>query len=212
MRPLPAVILLLSLSLVIALSRAGLASIPDAGPRLLQEQPAAGKFLIASESIRDPRFRESVILLLNHDAQGTLGVIVNRPTRVQLSEVVDEGLPGQLFFGGPVQPSTFSLLVRSPLSGEPGTDKGEDEEGSFILGELYFVFGTDKVLERISRLEADETARVYAGYAGWSPGQLDAELRNGGWYLALASTEAVFAEDPASVWKTLMRRVSGRWI
>jgi putative transcriptional regulator len=199
--------LLLALLCVTAIARDGLASIPEHSPRLFQEQPAAGKFLIASESMRDPRFRESVILLLNHDAQGTLGLIINRPTRIPLSEVVDGDPPGQLFFGGPVQPTVFSLLV----NGEPGDDAA-DNGRSFVLDSVWFVFGTEAVLDRLTALEAGAAARVYAGYAGWSPGQLNAELRDGGWHLSAATADAIFAEDPARIWDTLIRRVRGRWI
>jgi putative transcriptional regulator len=209
LRPLLAAVLLAALSLLVAPHRDGLASIPDAVPGLIEEQQIApGKFLVASKSIRDPRFRESVILLLNHDAQGTLGLIINRPTRIPVSEVFDEGLPGQLFFGGPVQPTTFSMLVTTPNGADGETGEGQ----SFVFDGLYFVFGNDRVADRLSRLDAGEQARVYAGYAGWAPGQLDAELRDGGWHLAVTGTDAVFAEDSAGVWETLIRRFSGRWI
>ncbi len=206
-RPSLALVLLLALLCVAAVSRVGVASIPEGGPRIVQEPLAAGKFLIASESIRDPRFRESVILLLNHDEQGTLGLIINRPTRIPLSEVIDGGPPGQLYFGGPVQSLAFSLLA----NGEPA-DEGPDDGRSFVLDSVWFVFGAEAVRERLSRLEAGDAARVYAGYTGWSPGQLESELRNGGWHLTKASIDAIFAEDPARVWETLIRRVSGRWI
>lgn len=202
-----ALALLLALLCVVAVSRVGLASIPASGLRTAQETPAAGKFLIASESIRDPRFREAVILLLNHDEQGTLGLIINRPTRIPLSEVIDGDLPGQLYFGGPVQASAFSLLA----NGEPA-DGGTDDDRSYVLGNVWFVFGAEAVRDRLSQLEAGDAARVYAGYAGWSSGQLESELRNGGWYLTGASIDAIFADDPARVWETLIRRVSGRWI
>ncbi len=209
LRPLLATVLLAALSLLVAPHRDGLASIPDVVPGLIEEQQIApGKFLIASNSIRDPRFRESVILLLNHDEQGTLGLIINRPTRIPVSEVFDEGLPGQLFFGGPVQPTAFSMLVTTPNGADGETGEGQ----GFVFDGLYFIFGNDRVADRLSRLDAGEQARVYAGYAGWAPGQLDAELRDGGWHLAVAGADSVFAEESARVWETLIRQFSGRWI
>lgn len=185
----------------------GHASIPEAAPPPFQEQPAAGKFLIANESIRDPRFRESVILLLNHDAGGSVGLIINRPTRIPLDSVFDADLEGLLLFGGPVQPSVFSLLVLDGTAASTG-----DEGHSYVLEGVWFVFGTEGVLERLPGLGEGAKARVYAGYAGWGPGQLDAEIRDGGWRLLTASPAAIFAEDPSRLWGELMRRAGGRWI
>ncbi len=197
---------LLILSVIVPAVPPALASIPDAAPRVFQEQPAAGKFLIASETIGDPRFRESVILLLNHGADGTVGLIINRPTRIPLSDVIEGEIQGQLLFGGPVQPSVFSLLIRD----REGRDS--DDSRSYVLERIWFVFGTEDAFDQLARLEEGAEARVYAGYTGWGPGQLDAEIRNGGWHLLAANPAVVFAEDPSQVWGSLMRRASGRWI
>lgn len=198
---------LLLAALLILLPSSLTASIAVDSQRLFREQPAAGKILVASESIRDPRFRESVILLLNHDENGSLGLIINRPTRVPLSELFDDAPPGVLHFGGPVQTSVLSLLAEGALPAD------EPEGGrSPIFDSVWFVFGADAVVEQLSAHDSTDAVRVYSGYAGWSAGQLEAEIRSGGWLLTMANPEMIFAADPATVWEDLLRQLRGRWI
>lgn len=180
---------------------------PEAPSRFFEQPPAVGRFLVASEAIRDPRFRKTVIFLLKHDSGGALGVIINRPTAIPLSDVFPGAGPAgdlpAVYFGGPVHPVVFSMLVRSPH---------ERHDSPSVLDDVHLVFGTRRVGESIRDLAPEDAIRVYSGYAGWSPGQLEAEIRRGSWHVAPGDPALIFALDPASVWELLIRQVSGRWI
>lgn len=208
-RRLRAVALILSVALPVL---PVIASIQREPPRMEEPRLAAGKYLVASESMPDPRFRQTVILVVKHDAQGSLGVIVNQPSQVPLSEVVDGGGPGLLYFGGPVQTRVLSMLFRSDET--PGTatpDEGEGPEIVRVIGKVGFILGFQAVVDLHARLGDQEPRRVYAGYAGWSAGQLKAEIDNGGWYLVADSDHPIFSERPESVWGDLVRKLRGRW-
>lgn len=160
--------------------------------------PAVGKVLVATERLRGPFFSESVILLLDHGSEGSLGLVVNRPTPVSISEVLAEPLPegrvdAPLFGGGPVAPSTLTALVR----------RGPGPGWETVIHGVARV-ETPEALE-VALSSTDVEVRIYAGYAGWAPGQLDDEIRRGSWHLLEASAEWVFSHDPEALWETLER-------
>ncbi len=176
-------------------------------PQELSE-PAPGAFLVAKRALADPRFRGTVILLLEHDDGGSLGVIVNRITGISLAEAVPEWSHLDrrrhfLFFGGPVQMTGLSYLARR------GTGAGEARwhldgiRGGFDATELQWHLEQDFAVEDL---------RIYFGYAGWGPGQLAAELAREDWYLAEADPDDVFRADPASLWRELIGRLDPPWI
>lgn len=187
------------------------ASIQRDSQRMFEPRPAAGKYLVASESLRDPRFRQTVILLINHDDQGSLGVIVNRPSEVSLSEIIDGAGTQRVYFGGPVQTRVFSMLYRSDQVSEVSDDE-EGPEIMRIIEDVDFVLGFNAVTALYPQLDDDDPYRIYAGYAGWSAGQLEAEIENGGWHLISESTDPIFSDRPERVWETLMRKLRGQWI
>jgi len=172
--------------------------------------PQKGALLVASADMPDPRFQQTVILLLEHNAEGTLGLVLNRPTEVRLSEAVPElenvgKQPHTLFFGGPVAPSTMLFLVR---------DETAAEQMAPVLENLHWS-ASRLVLERL--LGADKSnqgLRIYFGRAGWSPGQLDAELADGSWQLFKADATVPFQSADAleSLWQDLMQSPEADWI
>ena len=107
-----------------------------------------------------------------------------------------------MYAGGPVEPLVFSMLLRSP---EPPADTLP------IQQDLYFVFGTDSVLARLAA-GGGGTLRVFAGYAGWSSGQLQAEIRAGSWHVIAADPGRLLAADPQGLWRRLVDGLEGRWI
>ncbi|HZR45497.1 MAG TPA: YqgE/AlgH family protein, partial [Candidatus Manganitrophaceae bacterium] len=135
---------------------------------------AKGLFLVADPRLADLNFRESVVLIVRHGSDGTIGVIINRPTAEPLSGLRDLPLPGTapgfLFFGGPVSPDRVSFLVQT---GHPVSE-------SAVLEEVYFTFDPAKIP---GLLKESKRFRVYVGYAGWGPGQLEGELNRGDWRL-----------------------------
>ena len=164
--------------------------------------PAKGKFLVASRRLVDPRFRETVVLLIGYGADGVTGVIINRPTEVLLNDMLPslQGLKDRadvVYYGGPVQGHQMLMLIRS----------GEKPEASGrVFGDVYFSV-SKSTLE--SMLRAHKTAkqlRVYAGYAGWVPRQLDGEVSRGDWLIVRADARSIFEKKPSEVWPELMRR------
>lgn len=166
----------------------------------------AGVFLYASPALGDPNFVESVVLLVHHDAEGSMGLVVNRPTRVPLREAVADlaemrGLELRLYQGGPVQPDVVLALVRSA--------KGLGDAHRVLPG-VHLSSEPDGWKAVAREPEAASRLRVYAGYAGWGPGQLARELRLGSWVVATADAASVFSSDPDTLWPRvhgLMRRL-----
>jgi putative transcriptional regulator len=166
---------------------------------------ANGVFLVAKPDMLDPNFRETVVLITQPEVGGgPIGVIVNRPIAARLSEIV----PGtvkvperydQLYGGGPVARDRVLFLVRS----------AERPERSLqVLADVY-LSGDRELLESIMREETAVTAfRAYAGYSGWAPGQLQAEIARGGWYVIKADADTVFVADVSSIWPELIKRIA----
>ena len=168
-----------------------------------------GVFLYASPSLGDPNFVETVVLLVQHDADGSLGLVVNRPTRVPVREAVGElaesrGLELRLYEGGPVQRDVMLALVRSPKA---------LANARRVLPDVQLSTEPERWKELARHPEAESRLRVYAGYAGWAPGQLGRELRLGSWVVAKADARSVFTSDPSALWPRvhqLMKRIEAR--
>lgn len=159
-------------------------------------RPAAGKLLVATEDVDGSSFERSVILLLHYDEAGAQGLVVNRRSDADLAQVFPDSemlanYQGTLFWGGPVRMLTMRALLRTD---QPPADAVE------IIAGVYQV-PLDDDLD--TYLSDDSTLRFYAGYAGWSPGQLDQEIRFGSWKVVTASADLVFAVEPDSVWRLL---------
>ena len=170
--------------------------------------PQKGVFLVAERNMPDPRFQHSVILLLVHGAEGTLGVIINRPTEIVLSEAVPdlEGLENRehrLFFGGPVAMESLLFLVYNEIPPEPV---------AHVLGAVHWGMNRTVLESLLAADKPDSELRIYFGRAGWAPGQLDAELMDGSWRLFRAPAEIPFDQDPATLWDTFMDGSGQRWI
>lgn len=201
----------LVLSLCLALVIPLLAASPTLSSRPAVGEPFAGAtatpldngmFLVASPSLADPNFRHTVILICDHGPEGTLGLVLNRPTNLLLSEALSDvpslqGTAHLLFAGGPVQPDAMLMLFR--LAQKPAHGR-RVSEGIYLGGDL-------KDLERvITKPAATETVRVFAGYAGWGPGQLASEMAQGSWRVAPADAASVFEKNPADLWQELNDR------
>jgi putative transcriptional regulator len=165
--------------------------------------PEKGMLLVANEQLTDPRFHNRVILVIQHDTQGTAGLVINRPSRLLLDAVLPKGskLAGQgrtLSYGGPVEPQTLLALVK--VRNHP------PEPAEEIIDNLYVT--AVGVLDEWPDF-ADEVVdyRVFVGYTGWVSGQLDAELLRGDWHLLPTDDQGVFAGDGAQLWERLRQRV-----
>lgn len=164
------------------------------------ERPAAGRFLVATEQVRGSFFQHSVVLLLSYAADGALGLVVNRRTDVALQELVKGAVDGTgaLYLGGPVARGSVLVLLRA---GSP------PERAMRIAGDLFVSVDPALLLDHTGDPAAAKDLRVYTGYAGWGPGQLDAEIARGDWIVASeGAADAVFDEAPDELWKKLHLR------
>lgn len=172
--------------------------------------PKAGRLLVATPLLGDPNFKRAVVLIVEHeDVQGTLGVVLNQPTEVSVSQVLDQWTelatePSVVFRGGPVAPSSALALALIPGKDEPIGWRALD--GAPALARLGLLD-----LDTPPRLLTSAIAglRVYAGYSGWTPGQLEAEISEGAWYVLPAEPGDVFAADPSILWRQVLRRQDG---
>lgn len=168
---------------------------PEARPPL-----KAGIFLVASPNLGDPNFRQTVVLICIYGPEGTLGVIVNRPTDLLLSEALPamtalHGKPDVLYAGGPVQPN--GLVVLFHVEREPADTRQ-------VLQDVYMGGNIDTLARILSEPKANEAFRAYAGYAGWAPGQLEFEMAMGSWGIVPADAGSIFDKDPARLWDDLI--------
>jgi putative transcriptional regulator len=154
--------------------------------------------------LADPNFRRTVVLLIHHDDDGTFGIVLNRPTDITAPDLCEtlsidwRGAPDEVVdWGGPVQPQTGWVLF-SGARELPGSDDVKSFDGGLCFA------GSLEVLRRIA-LEPPGSVRLLLGYAGWGPGQLEAELAEGAWLLAPVSREVVFDVDPESMWECVVR-------
>lgn len=183
------------------------AGAPQASSGPPTEEPARGKFLIASPGMLDPNFSETVVLLLEYDETGALGLIINWPTDLLASHVLPEieGLaedPRSVFIGGPVRRGQITLLVR--------TDEAP-EEARHVFERIYFSGSGDLLARLASEKDSDMQYRLYLGCAGWGAGQLDAELARGGWRILPGEAPIVFDSSPETVWPELIERSTVHW-
>jgi len=159
---------------------------------------ARGKFLIAGRNLNDPNFGKTVVLLVQYGPGGALGLILNRPTPMKLGEILPDlegpGTAEQIYFGGPVSPGSLGMLV--------GADTAPSEAEEVIAG-VHFS-RSRPLLDRLAGKKKNVTFRVFAGYAGWAAGQLDAEVERGDWYVVGADAGAVFPEDAQGLWRLLI--------
>lgn len=173
---------------------------------LTQQNLRKGVFLVASPTLLDPNFREAVVLICIHEDGGTLGIIVNRPTKLPLSEVFPSisgltKLSHTLFEGGPVQQDVLLMLFRS------GT---RSDNTKVVMDGVHWGGDRDKLASMVANPDPNEQFRVFAGYAGWTHSQLEAEIMNGFWNIVPADANNIFESDPSSLWQQLLEHSHDR--
>jgi len=166
---------------------------------------ARGKFLVASRTIADPWFQETVVLLVGYNAAaGATGLIINRPTTVPLAEMLPS-VPGLkkrsdvVYYGGPVESQQMLMLIRSD-------EKLEESENVFV--NVYISMSRNTLERMIGAHKTQKQLRVYGGYAGWLPGQLNREVSHGDWYIVNADADFIFEKKSSDIWRELLRRSS----
>lgn len=160
-------------------------------------------FLVASEDLEDPNFRQSVVLVTRHGPEGgPFGLIINRPTQLSLKKIFKnnkrlEATNEKLYFGGPVAPNKLIFVFRAD---SPPEDAIEMLPGVYLSGDR------ELLARLLDRDQPTHDLRIYAGYSGWAPHQLEMEMAVGGWTLARPDADMIFRGDSFDVWRELSRR------
>jgi putative transcriptional regulator len=171
----------------------------------LSESSLTGKLLIAEPLLEDPNFERSVVLLIEHSEDGALGVVLNRPTDIDVAAVLDEwgqlaADPGVLYLGGPVNQDSLVALGRRAGNGDvTGWTQVFDDLGA-----------VDLHLEPTELAPGLNGIRVFVGYSGWGPSQLEMELAQDAWVVVDAVVDDVFAADPETMWRSVLARQGGK--
>jgi putative transcriptional regulator len=164
----------------------------------------AGRLLLASTTLQDPNFLRTVVLIGMHSEQGALGLVLNRPSALTVGEAVPQlvemmGDEEPVYVGGPVQPGVIVLLAEflDPAAA-----------GVLVSGRIGLP-APDAPLESLE--DATARRRVFAGYAGWGEGQLDAEIEQGDWIPHDPRPEDIFSESPRDLWSAVLTRKGGKY-
>ena len=176
----------------------------------LPAQPAAslgkGRLIVASEGLLDPNFDRTVVLLLDHGEAGSMGIVLNRPSRARLDRILP-GLEGAgeieepFFVGGPVAIREVLMLF---TTGEEHADQ------MHVLGTVYAGWDEELLERMLTKPRGGEKFRLYAGHAGWAPGQLEAEVEARGWHIFPATEAIIFAGGEEDLWHGFIRRTRMR--
>jgi putative transcriptional regulator len=181
----------------VALSKSRLVSI---GPPV-----GAGVLLIANPHMDDPNFSHTVVLICQHGPEGTVGLVLNRPTEVSLAKALPEipGLqstPFRLYVGGPVQPTGILLLLQ--MDAQPSNTRP-------VLDHIFWGGNVEALTQILQEGNSTQTFRAYAGHAGWAPGQLESELAAGAWATLSADPAAIFTTQPEDLWEQMLEALRG---
>lgn len=164
-----------------------------------------GQLLLDGGSLHGSWFNRTVVLICQHDADGAFGLVLNRESGKQVGEVIVADLPAQLkdmplFVGGPVQPNAMSFLHADDYL----------PEGN-VLPNLSLGHSLDELIELGDSYSPTQRIRLFAGYAGWSPGQLDNEMKRNAWLTHPASIDLVFHAQPPELWRHILKAKGGQY-
>jgi putative transcriptional regulator len=166
---------------------------------------ATGKFLVASRSLLDPNFAETVVLLVEYQEGGVVGLVINRRTRLPVSRALSveeaKGRAEPVYIGGPVEVTGVMALARSSA----------DVAGAKrVFGDVYLIATKTLLDKSLASPIAANAFHIYLGYAGWSAPQLRHEMELGGWYIFPGDAATVFDGEPGSVWNRLIEKTDTR--
>lgn len=160
-----------------------------------------GVFLVAKPHLNDPNFIQSVILLVSYGKEGAMGLVINKPAYIQLRHLVPElkGMKGAaipIYKGGPVSINDIYILFTSDTP----------KEGALqVFDNVNYTGRKEIILSLLQDKPMNTKVMIYAGHAGWAPGQLEHEIRRGDWITVKADVNKVFAEEPARIWPSIFK-------
>lgn len=160
-----------------------------------------GTVLVADKKLDDPHFRKTVVLIADHSDDGILGLILNRRTEMPLSQILESWkeaarVTDPIFVGGPVSRRGMFALIRLKAGTPP-------EGAKRVVSDIHLVTGRAGLAPHLA--DGPQRVRVYAGYTGWAPDQLESEMREGAWHTVPANPAIIFDEEPETLWQRLSR-------
>ena len=167
------------------------------------EKTLRGRLLLDSGQLGGSFFQRTVVLICQHDAEGAFGLVLNRATGNKVGEMLVADLPDRLkelplFLGGPVQPTALSYLVADTFIPDAN-----------VLPNLSLGHSLDSLVDLGESFSPSQKLRLFAGYTGWSPGQLEDELKRKAWLTHPASMDLIFESDPGELWRSVLRLKRG---
>jgi putative transcriptional regulator len=171
-------------------------------PARADEDLAEGKILVADRKLKDPHFAQTVVLIVTYgEEQGAVGLVLNRQSDVPISELLAgvksaRNRSDTAFTGGPVEPMSVLALLRS-RNGPRGAQH--------VAGDVWAILDQDLLEDTLSKHTGTDDLRFYVGYAGWGPGQLEAEMDAGAWRVIRGGADTVFDSKPDSLWDRVVR-------
>jgi putative transcriptional regulator len=164
-----------------------------------------GHLLLDSGQLRGSFFQRTVVLICQHDADGAFGLVLNRATGSKVGEMIVADLPATLkecplFLGGPVQPTALSFLHSDTFIPDAN-----------VLPNLSLSHSLDALMDLGESFSTTRKIRMFAGYAGWSPGQLEDEMKRDAWLTHPASLELVFDIDPGRLWQIVLQKMGWKY-
>jgi len=171
-------------------------------PRMGTEDSLRGRLAVATPGLGDPNFSHTVVFVLDHSDEGALGIVLNRPSDVEVADTLPQwqalaAPPEAMFVGGPVQPEAVVGLVRA------------EDESEAVQSVVPGVGIVDLRADPLTLIGQVAGLRLFAGYAGWSGGQLEAEIDEGGWFVIDAEPEDVLGTSPDDLWLRVLTRQGG---
>jgi putative transcriptional regulator len=167
-------------------------------------KPAKGRLLVSAPALNDV-FKRSVILLAEHNENGSVGFIVNKQLDVKLNDIVDDFPPfdAKVYLGGPVQQDMLNFVHKC----------GDQIQSGFEIGKGIYWGGNFEIFKLLAESGSlnPEDFRFFLGYSGWSPNQLDGELDVNSWYVANSNQEDIFNDDVSHVWSNVLKRMGGEY-
>ena len=173
----------------------------------MSEEPKylKGRLLLDSGQLQGSFFQRTVVLICEHNAEGAFGLVLNRATGSKVGEMVVADLPDALkeyplYLGGPVQPTALSFLHSDSFIPDAN-----------VLPNVSLSHSLDALLEIGESFSATRKVKMFAGYAGWSPGQLEDEIQRDAWLTHPASLDLVFETEPVRLWQFVLQRMGPKY-
>jgi putative transcriptional regulator len=180
------------------------AALAAPGPVHAQAEMQRTFLLVAAPGMMDPMFSRTVVLAVKADDGGPIGVILNRPSTIELRSLYPDRAElanrrDLVFLGGPVEPDALLFAFRSPQ---------KPSKGLFVAGDIYISGYSEVLSEILKQPENASQQRFFTGFSGWAAGQLEDEIARGGWYVLRFDARAVFEMNPLTMYEEMLKRAS----